>query len=73
MVDDFCMNKKMVDVSQLDCCEKDESKEKSNCFATAAPNPDYILNNDSVSVLHARPTLDKFCDMYFTYHRTQRR
>ncbi|XP_036440869.1 extracellular matrix protein 1 [Colossoma macropomum] len=68
MVDDFCMNKKKVDVNQLDCCEKDERKEKYDCFATAAPNPDYILNNDSVS----RPTLDMFCDMYFTYHMTSR-
>ncbi|XP_017555945.1 extracellular matrix protein 1 isoform X1 [Pygocentrus nattereri] len=71
MVDDFCMNKN-VDGSQLACCEKDERKEKYDCFAYAAPNPDYILNNDSLSVLQARPTLDMFCDMYLSYHRTQR-
>ncbi|KAL6488615.1 hypothetical protein MHYP_G00023560 [Metynnis hypsauchen] len=72
MVDVFCVNKKSVDGSQLDCCEKDERKEKYDCFATAAPNPDYILNNDSVSVFQARPTLDMFCDMYLTYHSTAR-
>ncbi|KAI4877313.1 hypothetical protein NFI96_002510 [Prochilodus magdalenae] len=72
MVDDFCMTKREADLRLFDCCDKDEAKEQYDCFAAAAPNPDYILNNDTLAVLQARPTLDMFCNMYTTYHTTQR-
>lgn len=70
MVDEFCMNGD--DVVQFACCEKEKGEKLYDCFAAAAPNPDYIPHNESMSVSQARPTLDMFCDMYSTYHTMQR-
>ncbi|XP_066539314.1 extracellular matrix protein 1 isoform X2 [Hoplias malabaricus] len=63
MLDKFCLNKK-TDLKQFSCCRKQEAEEKYECFADTSPNPNYIFNNNSVSMLQSCPALEKFCEKY---------
>ncbi|XP_076844578.1 extracellular matrix protein 1 [Brachyhypopomus gauderio] len=61
MVDRFCKDEK-TKAKPFECCQKEKGDEQYDCFAAAAPNPDYVVEEDSVDPsAQAPPTLDMLC------------
>ncbi|KAK1795154.1 hypothetical protein P4O66_010332 [Electrophorus voltai] len=61
MVDMFCKEEKAAKAKHFDCCKKERGEEQYDCFAAAAPNPDYILEDASGAASQAHPTLEVLC------------
>ncbi|XP_026084186.1 extracellular matrix protein 1-like [Carassius auratus] len=42
MVDEFCKDEKKAEGHQFECCAKNKEEEQYSCFATSAPDPEYV-------------------------------